>query len=162
MPPEVPEVPNTDHPWILVLFLFVTLIGTVIGGAGGVEMIRAFTRRKPRRTVEITNQIDLAKQAQAYAQQLEEDARQARESEQKAWAEARRQSAAAWEQADKTQQKLVQVNRKLDETMYRLVEMGRYMETLVLKIYAPDAEITDVREWLRSVPPPTTNGHRPH
>lgn len=153
-----------DNPWILVLFLVVTLIGTVVGGAGGVEMIRAFTRRKPRRTVEVANQIELARQAQLYAEQLEADARQARESEQQAWAEARRQAAAAWQQADETQQKLVAVNRKLDETMYRLVEMGRYMDALVTRIHAPGATLEDVQAWIRTIPPPasSSNGRSPH
>lgn len=159
--PDLPLPKDSGNPWLLALYLIIMLLGTVIGGAGGVEMIRAFTRRKPKKTIEVGNQIELAKQAQLYAQQLEEDARQARESEQKAWAEARLQAAAAWQQAEETQRKLVQVNRQLNETMYIAVEMGRYMEALFTKVKHPATTIEDVREWVDTVPPPRV-GKRHH
>lgn len=161
MPPELPKEAG-DNPWILVLFLVITLLGTIVGGAGGVEMIRAFTRRKPKTAVEVTNQIELAKQLQLYAQQLEEDSRQARASEQAAWLQSREHAAQAWRQADETQQKLVTVNRKLDETMGRVIEMGRYMDALVMRIHAPGATIEGVREFIISQPPPAAQNGRRH
>lgn len=148
-------MPSTTDPLLIVVIALIALVGTIIGGAGGAELIKYIIRRRPRQQVAITSQIDLARQTQLYAQQLEEDARQARESERLAWMQARAHAAEAWRQADETQQKLVIVNRKLDETMSRVVEMGRYMEALVTRIYAPDATLDGIRQWLANTPPPS-------
>lgn len=141
-----------------------TILGGVIASAGGTEVIKAILKRRPRRVVEVASQIELAKQAQTYAAQLEEDARQAREAEARAWEESRRQSQAAWAQAEETQRKLVQVNRKLDETMDRLADVGRYVDGLVTRIHHPAATIEGVRDYIASTPPPrgSANGRAPH
>lgn len=141
-------MPNTDNPWLYIIggiFLF-------LSGVGGQEMIRGVLKRKPRRAVEITNQIDLAKQAAAYAQQLEEDALQARTSAQQAWAA-----------VDEAQQKLVRANRRLDDSVWKLELAGRYLDTVLSKVFAQDATIDELRGFIKMTPPPNfyRNGSTP-
>jgi len=142
-------MPPTDNPWLYVIagiFLF-------LSGVGGQEMIRGIVRRRPRQAVEITNQINLAKQAQEYAQQLEEDATQARESAQKAWAA-----------VDEAQQKLVRANRRLDDAVWKLEQASRYLDAIYGKVFAHGATIEDVRGFMTTTPPPSTftsNGMSP-
>lgn len=137
----MPKTP--DNPWLIIIGLLFTGLSSI----GIKEIVVGMLGRKPKRVVEVANQIDLAKQTQVYAQQLEEDAAQARESARKAWA-----------QVDEVQQKLVAVNRNLDATAYRVEEVGRYLDRVMDRIFARGATIEDVQEWIRAQPPPSRNG----
>lgn len=143
-----PPVPN-NNPWLYVAGLLVTFLT----GIGLKDIILGLFKRKPRATVEVTNQIDLARQAAAYAQQLEEDASQARASAQKAWAT-----------VDEAQQKLERSYRRLDDATWKLEQAGRYLDAVMAKIFQQGVTIEDVREYVRGLPPPpatSRNGRRP-
>lgn len=141
-------MPPTTNPWLYL----VGLVFTFLGGLGLKDIIKGLFKRKPRAAVEVTNQIDLAAAARNYAQEIEEDARQARESAQR-----------AWQLVDAANGKLVRVTRKLDDSTYKLEQAGRYLDSVMAKLWARDATIEGLREWVRSSPPPSIsrNGARP-
>lgn len=143
-----PPPPDTNI-WLYII----GGIFLILSGAGGQEMIKGILRRKPRGVVEIGNQIELAKQLQAYAQQLEGDAAQARESAQKAWAT-----------VDEAQQKLERSYRRLDESTWKLEQAGRYLDAIMAKMFQPGVDIDGLKEYVKALPPPpviSRNGTRP-
>lgn len=135
-------MPQTNNPWLILI----GLVFTFLSGAGGLEMVRGFLKKRPKRTIEITNQIQLAEQIQKYSEQLEQDAAQARESAQRAWAA-----------VDEAQQKLVRANRKLDHSIWQLELTTRYLDTVVAKIYAHGSSIEEVKRYIETTPPPQFN-----
>lgn len=142
----------TTNPWLYL----VGLIFTFLSGIGLKDIIVGLVKRKPRQAVEVTNQIDLAAAARAqveaarqYSQEIEEDARQARQSAQQ-----------AWKLVDEANQKLVRVTGKLDDSTWKLEMAARYLDSILAKIWEPTSDIEAVRSWVRSQPPPphTRNG----
>lgn len=136
--------PPGNNPWLYL----VGLLFTFLSGIGLKDIIVGLVKRKPRQAVEVTNQIDLAAAARAYSQEIEEDARQARQSAQD-----------AWRLVDEANQKLVRITRKLDDSTYKLEQAGRYLDTVMSKLFERGATIEGMREWVRSQPPPSINGH---
>lgn len=141
-------MPATNNPWLYLAGLVVSLLT----GIGLKDIIVGLVRRKPRRTVEVTNQIELARQASEYAERLEADADASRASAMKAWA-----------LVEDAQQKLARANRRLEDTTWRLEVAARYMDSLFARIWDPGSDIEAVRGWIRSQPPPpqSRNGVAP-
>lgn len=139
-------MPPNSNPWLYLAGLLVSLLT----GIGLKDIVIAIFRRKPRRVVEVGNQIELAKQASEYAERLEADADASRKSAMNAWAE-----------VDKAQQKLVRANRKLDDATWKLELAARYLDSILAKIWEPGNDIEAVRTWIRKQPPPphTRNGN---
>lgn len=137
--------PPTNNPWLYLTGLLVMFLS----GIGLKDIIIGVLGRKPKRVVEVGNQIELAKQASEYAEKLEADADASRASAMK-----------AWEQVDQAQQKLVRANRRLDEATWKLELAARYLDGVLAKIWDPGNDIEAVRNWVRSQPPPphTRNG----
>lgn len=141
-------MPPTTNPWLYL----VGLVFTFLSGIGLKDIIVGLVKRKPRQAVEVTNQIDLASAARNYAQELQEDAKQARESAQQ-----------AWRLVDEANQKLVRITGKLDDSTYKLEQAGRYLDAVMGKLFERGATIEAMREWVRSQPPPlpSRNGSGP-
>lgn len=139
-------MPPTTSPWLYLAGLLVSLLT----GIGLKDIVIAIFKRKPTRVVEVGNQIELAKQASAYAEKLESDADASRKSAMNAWAE-----------VDKAQQKLVRANRRLDDATWKLEMAARYLDSILAKIWEPENDIETVRAWIRRQPPPphTRNGN---
>lgn len=138
-------MPPTTNPWLWAVGAALTFLS----GVGLKDIIIGILGRKPKRVVEVGNQIELAKQASEYAEKLEKDADASRESAMKAWA-----------QVDEAQQKLVRANRKLDDATWKLELAARYLDSVLAKIWDPGNDIEAVRNWIRNQPPPphTRNG----
>lgn len=132
-------MPPTDNPWLYIAGLFVTFLS----GIGIKEILTGLLKRKPRQVVEVANQIDLAKQAQAYAEQLEQDAAASRASAQQ-----------AWEAVTEANRKLVRAYHRLDESTWKFEQAARYLDSIVAKVFDPSADIEMVREYIRSRPVP--------
>lgn len=141
-------MPPTNNPWLWLL----GALFTFASGVGLKDIIVGLFRRKSRRTVEVTNQINLAAAVRQYAQEIEEDARQARASAQ-----------AAWALVDEANQKLVRITRKLDDSTHKFEQAGRYLDAVMSKLFERGATIEGVREWVRSQPSPlaSRNGSMP-
>jgi hypothetical protein len=105
--------------------------------------VKAILRRRPRSAVHAESEVSLAKQAQAYAAQLEEDAGQARHA-----------ARAAWDQASQAQEKLVAINKKLDETVLNANRLARYTSWLVSQIMERGQTIDRLRLTVQNEPPP--------
>lgn len=137
-------MPPTSNPWLYLAGLILTFLG----GIGLKDIALGVLKRKPRQVVEVASQIDLAKAAELFA------------------ANARASAVAAWQQVDEAQQKLVRANRRVDDSVWRLEHAGRYLDALFAKIFERGATIDDVREFVRSSPPPertrNLNGNGPH
>lgn len=131
-------MPPTSNPWLYLI----GLVFTFLSGIGLKDIIVGLLGRKPKKAVEVTNQIDLAKQASEYAEKLEADADASRASAMKAWAA-----------VDEAQQKLVRANRRLDDSVWKLELAGRYMDGLFAKIWEQGATIEGVRHYISSQPP---------
>lgn len=138
----------TENPWLYLAGLVVTLLT----GVGLKDILLGLFKRKPRAAVQVTNQIDLAAAARQYAQEIEEDARQARKSAQD-----------AWKLVDEGNRKLVRALNKLDDSTYKLEQAGRYLDAVMAKLFERGATIEGMREWVRSSPPPdlSRNGSGP-
>lgn len=135
----------TNNPWLYLSGMVLTFLG----GIGIKDIVVGIAGRKPRRVVEVGNQIELAKQASEYAEKLEADADASRASAMR-----------AWEQVDQAQQKLVRANRRLDDASWKLELVARYLDGILAKIWEPGNDIEAVRTWARNQPPPphTRNG----
>lgn len=134
-------MPTTNHPWLYIAGLIVSLLT----GIGVKDIIIGLLGRKPKRVVEVANQIELAKQASEYAEKLEQDADASRKSAMEAWAA-----------VDAAHQKLLRANRKLDDATWKLELAIRYLDGILAKIWDPESDIEAVRAWVRSQPPPPT------
>lgn len=134
-------MPLTDNPWLYLAGLVVTLLT----GVGLKDIVLGLMKRKPRQEIEVTNQIQMAQAAEIFA------------------ASARKSAQEAWSAVDQAQQKLVRANRRLDDAVWQLEQAGRYLDGLMAKIFERGATIDEVREYVRSSPPPahTRNGSRP-
>lgn len=123
------------------------VVASFLGGAGGGEAIKAVTGRKPRGTVAVQGQIDLAKQASEYAAQLEGDAREAQEAARQAWAA-----------AHQAEMRVNQVSQKLDRVQYNLSIVSNYVVWVIAQIRQPDMTMTKLREQVEQHQPPTPVG----
>ena len=134
-------MPPTDNPWLYLAGLVVMLLT----GLGLKDVLLGLLKRRPRQTVEVTNQIELARAAEEFA------------------ASARKSAQEAWASVDEAQRKLVRANRRLDNAVWQLEQAGRYLDGLMAKIFERGATIDEVREWVRTQPPPahTRNGSSP-
>lgn len=114
-------------------------------GAGGTEIIKALLSRngKPKRLVQAESEVSLAKQAQAYAQSVEADAKEARTAAQE-----------AWRVVHEAEQRQVRLNRKLDEVQYSVSMLGHYVTWLVDMILLPSTTIDEVRQAVTVRKPP--------
>ena len=139
-------MPPTDNPWLYLIGMVLTFLS----GIGLKDIVVGLLGRKPKKVVEVGNQIELAKQASEYAEKLEADADASRASAMKAWAE-----------VDAAQQKLVRANRRMDDATWKLEMAVRYLDGLLAKIWEPGSDIETVRAWVLSQPPPahTRNGN---
>jgi hypothetical protein len=120
-----------------------TLVGSLMGGVGGAEIIKWVTRRKPHTAVRTESEISLAKQAQLYAAQLEEDNKQIRATVRE-----------SWDQVEGMQRKLVAINRKMDETAANANRLARYTTWVLTLIFERDQNIERVRAMVNEAPPP--------
>lgn len=138
----------TTNPWLYLAGLIVSLLT----GIGLKDIIIGLLSRKPKQTVEIGNQIDLAREAGEFAAKVEASADASRESAMKAWSA-----------VDEAQQKLVRANRRLDDATWKFEMAVRYLDGVLAKIWDPSNDIESVRAWIRSQPPPphTRNGNNP-
>lgn len=132
-------MPATDNPWLIFAGLIVTLLSAI----GIKDIVLSLLKRKPRRAVEVTSQIELAKQAQAYAEQLEQDAAASRASAQQAWAA-----------VTEANRKLVRAYQRLDESTWKFEQAARYLDSIVAKVFDPDSDIEMVRNYISSRPIP--------
>lgn len=141
-------MPPTDNPWLYL----VGLVLTFLSGIGLKDIIVGILGRKPKKVVEVANQIELAKQASEYAEKLERDADASRMSAMKAWTA-----------VDEAQQKLVRANRRLDDATWKFELAVRYLDGVLSKIWDQTSNIETVRDWVRSQPPPPQprNGIKP-
>lgn len=135
-------MPPTTNPWLLLI----SILFTGLTGIGIKEIIVAFLKRRPkpsRGVVEVKNQIQLAEAVQKYAEKIEKDAEQYRQS-----------AAQAWAAVDEANRKLVRVTGKLDESTWKFEQAALYLDSVINKVFEPDASIADVRKFIESRPVP--------
>lgn len=129
--------------WVLAA----AVLSAALTGAGGAEIIKAIlarTKGKPRVAVHAESEVSLARQAQAYAQSVEADAREARSAAQE-----------AWRVVHGIETRHVALNRKLDQVQYNVSMLSRYVDWLVELIRLPSTTIEEAREAVTVRKPPT-------
>lgn len=135
-----------------------TILGSIIGGAGGAEIFKAIFGRKPRSTVNVQNDIAIAKQAAENAKQSAEYARQMEESARQAWAQAHAAEERAGKTSREAQERADSLERTVDEVEFRLSIVSRYMVWLLDLIGQPSMNIERLRREIEQRVPPVTVG----
>lgn len=128
-----------------IIVATISTVGGIVGGAGGVEMVKAITGRKPKKVVAVDNEVKLAqeaanqaKAAAAYAQQMEQSARAA-------WQAAHDAEARVTQISREAQSRVDSVESKLDAVELRMSIVSRYTVWLVNLIREPDMTMEVLR-----------------
>lgn len=135
-------MPATTNPWLLLISILFTGLTSI----GIKEIVVAFLKRRPKpaaAVVEVKNQIQLADAIQKYAEKVEKDAEQYRDSARQAWLA-----------VDEANRKVVRAYQKLDESTRRFEEAARYLDAVVAKVFDPSSDIESVRAYIQSRPIP--------
>lgn len=141
-----------------VVTLAVTGVGALIGGAGGAEIIKALTGRKPRRVVAVDNEVKLAQQAAAQAKASADYAQQMEQSARNAWAQAHAAEERAGTTAREAQVRVDGMERKVDDVEFRLSIVSRYTVWLLTMIGEPSMTMDMLRDNVARRRPPAGVG----
>lgn len=134
-------MPQTSNPWLILIGLLFTGLSSI----GIKEMVQSMLKRRPKKAVEVSNQIQLAAAIQRYAEKVEKDAEQYRASAAKAWAA-----------VDEANQKLMRVTSKLDDSTWKFEQAARYLDSVIAKAFESGVSIEEFREYIKNRPVPFT------
>lgn len=133
-----------NNTWLVL----VGLVVSALSGAGGSEIIKAITRRRPKAMARAEVEVTLSKQAMEYAQGVEQDA-----------VDARAAAGRCWAMVQEAQQRQIALNRKLDEVQYNVSLLSHYVNWLVDFILLPNTTMEEVRSAVISRKPPQVHEH---
>lgn len=141
---------NTDA----VITAVIGVVGGLVGGAGGVEIIKGIFGRKPARVVAVDNEVKLAQQAAqqaaasaAFAQQMQESARQA-------WAQAQAAEARTRQVSKESQDRIDELEHRADDVQFNLDMAARYVVWLLSLIGEPAMTMDLLRDNVARRKPP--------